>query len=34
VIRGFFGELIGEIEVQQVRERITNAIEAELEKGI
>jgi Fe-S cluster assembly protein SufD len=34
VIRGFFGELIGEIEVPEVRERITTAIEAELEKGI
>src|SRR5215475_11393105 len=34
VIRGFFGELIGQSEVQQVRERITNAIEAELEKGV
>jgi Fe-S cluster assembly protein SufD len=34
VIRGFFGELIGEIEVPEVRERITTAIEAELEKGL
>jgi len=34
VIRGFFGELIGEIEVPELRERITGAIEAELEKGI
>jgi Fe-S cluster assembly protein SufD len=34
VIRGFFGELIGEIEVPEVRERITSAIEVELEKGI
>jgi Fe-S cluster assembly protein SufD len=34
VIRGFFGELIGEIEVPEVRERIATAIEAELEKGI
>jgi Fe-S cluster assembly protein SufD len=34
VIRGFFGELIGEIEVPEVRERITAAIEAELEKGV
>jgi Fe-S cluster assembly protein SufD len=34
VIRGFFGELIGQIEVPEVRERITTAIENELEKGI
>jgi Fe-S cluster assembly protein SufD len=34
VIRGFFGELIGEIEVPEVRDRITSAIEAELEKGV
>jgi Fe-S cluster assembly protein SufD len=34
VIRGFFGQLIGEIEVPEVRERITAAIEAELEKGL
>jgi Fe-S cluster assembly protein SufD len=34
VIRGFFGELISEIEVPEVRERITTAIEAELEKGL
>ena len=34
VIRGFFGELIGEIEVPEVRERITTAIEVELEKGL
>ena len=34
VIRGFFGELIGEIEVQQVRDRISAAIEVELEKGV
>jgi len=34
VIRGFFGELIGEIEVPELRERIAAAIEAELEKGI
>jgi Fe-S cluster assembly protein SufD len=30
VIRGFFGELIGQIEVPELRERITAAIEAEL----
>ncbi|HXW45150.1 MAG TPA: Fe-S cluster assembly protein SufD [Streptosporangiaceae bacterium] len=30
VIRGFFGELIGQIEVPELRERITTAIEAEL----
>ena len=34
VIRGFFGELISEIEVPEVRDRITVAIEAELEKGV
>jgi Fe-S cluster assembly protein SufD len=34
VIRGFFGELIAEIEVPEIRERITTAIEAELEKGV
>jgi Fe-S cluster assembly protein SufD len=34
VIRGFFGELIGEIDVPEVRERITAAIEAELQKGL
>jgi Fe-S cluster assembly protein SufD len=30
VIRGFFGELIGQIEVPELRERITAAVEAEL----
>jgi Fe-S cluster assembly protein SufD len=30
VIRGFFGELIGQIEVPELRDRITAAIEAEL----
>ncbi len=30
VIRGFFGELIGQIEVPELHERITAAIEAEL----
>jgi Fe-S cluster assembly protein SufD len=34
VIRGFFGQLISEIGVPEVRDRITAAIEAELEKGI
>lgn len=39
VIRGFFGELISEIEVPELRERITAAIDAELaamvgEKGV
>jgi Fe-S cluster assembly protein SufD len=34
VIRGFFGELISEIEVPEVRDRIAVAIEAELEKGV
>jgi Fe-S cluster assembly protein SufD len=30
VIRGFFGQLIGQIEVPELRDRITAAIEAEL----
>jgi hypothetical protein len=30
VIRGFFGELINQIEVPDLRDRITAAIEAEL----
>jgi Fe-S cluster assembly protein SufD len=30
VIRGFFGELIGQIEVPELQERITAAVEAEL----
>jgi Fe-S cluster assembly protein SufD len=30
VIRGFFGQLIGQIEVPELRERITAAVEAEL----
>jgi len=30
VIRGFFGELIGQIEVPELRDRITAAVEAEL----
>jgi Fe-S cluster assembly protein SufD len=34
VIRGFFGELIARIEVPELRERITNAIEAELSKEL
>ena len=34
VIRGFFGQLIAEVEVPELRERITAAIEAELEKGV
>jgi Fe-S cluster assembly protein SufD len=34
VIRGFFGELIGQIEVPELRERIMGAIESELEKGM
>ncbi len=32
VIRGFFGELIGEIEVPQLRDRVAAAIETELKK--
>jgi Fe-S cluster assembly protein SufD len=31
VIRGFFGDLIGEIAVPEIRDRVTAAIEAELE---
>jgi Fe-S cluster assembly protein SufD len=31
VIRGFFGQLIAQIEVPEVRDRVTGAIEAELE---
>jgi Fe-S cluster assembly protein SufD len=34
VIRGFFGQLIGTIEVPELRERIASAIEAELEKSL
>ncbi len=34
VIRGFFGELIEQIEIPELRERTTAAIEAELEKGV
>jgi Fe-S cluster assembly protein SufD len=34
VIRGFFGQLIGEIEVPELRDRIAAAIEVELEKGM
>ena len=30
VIRGFFGELIGQIEVPELRDRVTAAVEAEL----
>ena len=30
VIRGFFGQLIAQIEVPEVRDRVTDAIEAEL----
>jgi Fe-S cluster assembly protein SufD len=33
VIRGFFGELIGQIEVPELADRVMSAIEAELEKG-
>jgi Fe-S cluster assembly protein SufD len=33
VIRGFFGELIGQIEVPELADRVMTAIEAELEKG-
>jgi Fe-S cluster assembly protein SufD len=34
VIRGFFGELIGQIGVPELRERVMGAIEAELAKGM
>ncbi len=34
VLRGFFGELIAEIEVAELRQRITAAIEGELDKMI
>jgi len=34
VIRGFFGQLIGTIEVPELRERIAGAVEAELEKSL
>jgi Fe-S cluster assembly protein SufD len=30
VIRGFFGQLISQIEVAELRDRITAAVEAEL----
>jgi Fe-S cluster assembly protein SufD len=33
VIRGFFGQLIAQIEVPEVRDRVTGAIEAELESA-
>lgn len=34
VIRGFFGELIGQIEVPELADRVMTAIDAELEKGM
>lgn len=34
VIRGFFGELIGQVEVPELAERVMGAIEVELEKGM
>jgi len=34
VIRGFFGDLIAKISVPELRDRITEAIEAELSAGI
>ena len=34
VIRGYFGELIAQIEVPELRERITAEIETELAKGV
>ena len=33
VIRGFFGEVINRIGVPEVRERITEAVESELESS-
>jgi Fe-S cluster assembly protein SufD len=33
VIRGFFGELINKIGVPELRDRISNAVEAELTKS-
>jgi Fe-S cluster assembly protein SufD len=34
VIRGFFGELIGQIDAPELADRVMTAIEAELEKGM
>jgi len=34
VIRGFFGQLIGAIEVPELRERIAEAVEAELKGSL
>jgi Fe-S cluster assembly protein SufD len=34
VIRGFFGQLIAQIEVPEVRDRVTHAIEAELTRSL
>jgi Fe-S cluster assembly protein SufD len=34
VIRGFFGQLIGTIEVPELRSRVAEAIEAELERSV
>lgn len=34
VIRGYFGELVGQIGVPELRERVMGAIEGELEKGM
>jgi Fe-S cluster assembly protein SufD len=34
VIRGFFGQLIAQIEVPEVRDRVTDAIEAELTRSL
>ncbi|MGE5288074.1 MAG: Fe-S cluster assembly protein SufD, partial [Micromonosporaceae bacterium] len=34
VIRGFFGELIGKIDVPELRDRVTDAIEAELARSL
>lgn len=32
VVRGFFGELIGRMELPELRQRVTDAVEAELER--
>jgi len=34
VIRGFFGQLIGTIEVPELRDRVASAVEAELERSL
>jgi len=34
VIKGFFGQLIDQIEVPEVRDRVTSAIDAELARSL